>query len=506
MSIFRKLWFWAAATVVVLAVVFAFARNGKKEKENGAALKTAQVTRGNLLASITATGVTRPIQTVELKCKASGEIKLLPIDDGKYVKKGDLICKLDQTTAKNDYEQAKADYDVAIASEKQQKKEFDRVLELYGKKLVSESERDAAELALQRTHSTSVRAEAALSTASERLADTELRAPIDGIILRRDVEVGQVISSGVSSVSGGTTIALLADLNHVNVLADVDETDIGRVKIGQNVKAVADAYPDQEFSGRVLKIAPLAKVAQNVTTFEVTAEVDNPGPLLKSAMNANVELLTAERRNVLMVPNEAVKELSEVIPYFSDEERKKFEGLAMGAGGSNRQNVSFGGGGAPTGGGGQMVIVQQGGSGGGGGSGRSGGGGRPGGGGRQFRGNFDMSKIDTTKLDPEARERIRNWQKRQAERKAKGDTIGVVEVPKWVLVKEKNKIVPKRVVAGVSNLDNTEIISGLAEGDEVIAQPTSMLAKEREEMQQRMRSFGGIPGMSGSGGGGGGRR
>jgi HlyD family secretion protein len=498
MSMFRKLWFWVALGLVAAAVVFAFARTGRKEKENGAALKTAKVARGNLLASITATGLARPIQTVELKCKASGEIKFLPIDDGRYVKKGDLICKLDQTTAKNDYEQAKADYDVAVASEKQQKKEFDRILELYEKKLVSESERDNVELNFQRAHSQTVRAEAALSTSAERLADTELKAPIDGIILRRDVEVGQVISSGVSSVSGGTTIALLADLNHVNVLADVDETDIGRVKIGQNVKAVADAFPDQEFSGRVLKIAPLAKVAQNVTTFEVTAEVDNPGHLLKSGMNANVEIMTAERRNVLMVPNEAVKELSEVIPYFSEEERKKFEGLAMGAGGGNRQGVSFGGG-APTGGGGQMIVVQQGGPGGGGG-GRSSGG-RPGGG-RQFRQNMDMSQIDTTKLDPEARERIKNWQKRQAERKSRGDTIGIVEVPKWVLIKEKDKIIPKRIIAGVSNLDNTEVVSGLNEGDEVIAQPTSMLAREREEMQQRMRSFGGIPGMSsGSGGG-----
>ncbi|MCI0331482.1 MAG: efflux RND transporter periplasmic adaptor subunit [candidate division Zixibacteria bacterium] len=482
---FRKPWFWVVLGVVVVGVVLAFARSNRKEKNGAATLKIARVTRGNLLASITATGIARPIQTVELKSKASGEIIALPIDAGDYVKKGDLICKLDQTTAKNDHEQAKADYEVGLAAEKKQKKEFDRILELFEKKLVSEVERDNAELAYQQAHSQRVRAEAALSTAAERLAETELKAPIDGIILRKDVEAGQVISSGVSSVSGGTTIALLANLDKVNVLADVDETDIGRVKVGQTVKAVADAFPDQEFVGRVLKVAPLAKVEQNVTTFEVTAEVDNPRHLLKSGMNANVQIMTAEARNVLLVPNEAVKELMDVMQYFSEEEQKKFATMMDG---ENRSRTS------PAGGsGGQQVIVMQGGPGG-------GGSGRAGGGNRQVRRNFDPSKMDTTKMGPETRARMREFSAKRAERKAKGDSAGVEATPRWVLVKEKDKITPKQVLAGISNLDNTEIISGLSEGKEVIAQPTSMLAKEREAMMQRFRSFGGIPGMSGGSG------
>ncbi|MGH8004403.1 MAG: efflux RND transporter periplasmic adaptor subunit, partial [Limisphaerales bacterium] len=391
--------------------------------------------------------------------------------------------KLDQTTAKNDYEQAKADYEVGQAAEKKQKKEFDRVLELFEKKLVSEVERDNAELAYQQAHSQRVRAEAALSTAAERLAETELKAPIDGIILKKDVEEGQVISSGVSSVSGGTTIALLANLDKVNVLADVDETDIGRVKVGQTVKAVADAFPDNEFVGRVLKIAPLAKVEQNVTTFEVTAEVDNPRHLLKSGMNANVQIMTAEARDVLLVPNEAVKELLDVITYFSEEEQKKFAAM-MGGGGQNSSQTVTGGGGS-----GQMIVVQ-------GGPGGGGSGNRSGGGRRQFRGN-----MDTTKMDPETRARMRDFQAKKAQRKATGDAAQVEATPRWVLLKEKDKITPKQVLAGISNLDNTEIISGLSEGEEVIAQPTSMLAKEREEMMRRFRSLGGIPGMSGSSGG-----
>lgn len=487
---FRKLWFWAAVVAVAVVVVFAFARPDKKEKAGGAPMKTAKVSRGNLLASITATGLVRPIQTVELKSKASGEIILLPIDDGSYVKKGDLICKLDPATAKNNYEQAKADFDVAVASEKQSKKDFDRVKELFDKKLVSESDQDNAELNYQKAHSQKVRAEAALSTASDQLADTELRAPMDGIILKRDVDQGQVISSGISSVSGGTTIALLANLDKVDVVADVDETDIGKVKIGQTVKTAADAFPDQEFTGRVLKIAPLAKVAQNVTSFEVTAEVDNPGHLLKSGMNANVEILTAERRNVLMVPNEAVKEISEVMSYFSDEDKKKFGEVRFGSNGSRSPMASAGGGG----GGGQQVIVMQGGPGGGGGSSRQGG----------MRRNFDPSKIDLSKLDPETVERIKRWSAtggRQGEKKAGGDSTQNFGHPRWVLVIKGDKITPKQVMAGTSNLDNTEIISGLAEGDEVVAQATSMLAKDKEELQKRLRSMGGIPGMSGGGGG-----
>ena len=460
---FRKLWFWMVLGVVVAGGVLAFTRSDRKAKNGTAALKTAKVTRGNLLASITATGLVRPIQTVELKSKASGEIILLPIDAGDYVKKGDLICKLDQTTAKNDFEQANADFEVAGAAEKKQKKEFDRMLELFEKKLISEVERDNAELAYQQARSQRVRGEAALSTAAERLADTELKAPIEGVILRRDVEAGQVISSGVSSVSGGTTIALLANLDKVNVLADVDETDIGRVNVGQTVKAVADAFPDQEFVGRVLKIAPLAKVAQNVTTFEVTAEVDNPGHLLKSGMNANVQIMTAEARNVLMVPNEAIKELPDVIAYFSEEDQKKFAAMLSSGNANGPQRVK-----ASPGGGQQMVVIE----------GSPGGGGRSSGGNRRWQGRREKGALDSTQNS---------------------------KTPRWVLVKEKDKITPKQVMAGISSLDNTEILAGLSEGEEVIAQPTSMLAKEREEMMRRFRSFGGIPGMSG-GGSGSGRR
>jgi len=482
-AMFRKPWFWVVLLVAAAGVVYAFTRSDQKGKNGSTALKTAKVSRGNLLASITATGIVRPVQTVELKSKASGEIILLPVDAGSYVKKGDLICKLDQTTAKNDYEQAKADYEVGVAAEKKQKKEFDRALELFEKKLVSEMERDNAELAYQTAHSQRVRAEAALSTASERLADTELRAPIDGVILQRNVEAGQVISSGVSSVSGGTTIALLADLDKVNILADVDETDIGKVKKGQTVKAVADAFPDQEFVGRVLKIAPLAKVEQNVTTFEVTAELENPGHLLKSGMNANAQIMTAEAQNVLLVPNEAVKELMDVVSYFSEEDQKKFASMI---GGGNRSTSTSGGSGGG-GGGGQMVVLQ-------GGPGGGGSGNRSGGGRRQFRGN-----MNTTKMDPETRARMRDFQAKRAERKAKGDSAVVEATPRLVLVKTGAKIEPKQVTAGISNLDNTEIIFGLSEGDEVIAQPTSMLAKDREQMMQRFRSMSGIPGMSGGG-------
>lgn len=490
MGMLRKLWFWVALAAVAAGVIFAFTRPDQKEKSGAAALKTARVFRGDLVASITATGVVQPIQTVELKSKASGEIMVLPIDDGSYVKKGDLICRLDQTTAKNNYEQAKADYDVAVATENQQEKEFARVKELFEKKLVSESDRDNAELNYEKAHSEKVRAEAALSTAQDQLKDTELRAPIDGIILKSYVDQGQVISSGISSVSGGTTIALLANLDTVNVVADVDETDIGKAKIDQTVKAVADAFPDEEFTGRVLKIAPLAKVEQNVTTFEVTAEVNNRNHLLKSGMNANVQILTAEATNVLMVPNEAVKELMDVIQYFPKEDQKKYAPMAMGANHA-RSSLTDAGGVGP-----QAVAMP-----GGGGAGNG-----PGSGRRQFRGRFDPSKMDTTKMDPQMRARARAYQAQQARQKALGDSAGMEVVPRWVLVKKGEKIEPRQVLAGISNLDNTVILSGLSEGDEVVAQPTSMLAKEREEMMQRFRYFGGIPGMGGGGGGGGRRR
>ncbi len=286
-------WWWFSGTEASNAGTDAF-------------LRTAVAERGNLVVSISATGRIDPIEQVEVKSKASGEIILLPIEVGDVVNKGDLIARLDSTTAKNDFDQATADYSVAKVTVEQRDKELKRQESLFDKELAAENLVDDARLAYAQANAQLVRAKAALSTAQERLQDTEIHSPIHGVVLARPVEVGQIISSGTTTVTGGTLLCTIANMSKVYVVADVDETDIGKVEIGMPASINADAFPDMNLEGQVLRIAPLAKVQQNVTMFEVTTLVDNAQGLLKSGMNATVEVVMARADDALLIPAKAV--------------------------------------------------------------------------------------------------------------------------------------------------------------------------------------------------------
>ncbi len=153
-----------------------------------------------------------------------------------------------------------------------------------------------------------VRTKSALKEANDRNKDTLVTAPITGTILQKLVQEGNIISSGISSVNGGTTLLTMADLTRVYVKANVDETDIGKVLLNQRVKIVVDAFPKENFKGKVLLIAPQGAVVSNVTTFEVTIEIENPRSILRPGMNASLDIISEERKNVLFIPNDAIKE------------------------------------------------------------------------------------------------------------------------------------------------------------------------------------------------------
>ncbi|MFH1288802.1 MAG: efflux RND transporter periplasmic adaptor subunit [bacterium] len=152
-----------------------------------------------------------------------------------------------------------------------------------------------------------VKQRVALKLAEDNLKDTKITAPISGTILEKSVEEGQVISSGMSISSTGTTIAKMANLTKVYIDANVDETDIGKIMIQQQVKIVVDAFPKEVFKGVIIRIAPEGIIVQNVTTFEVIVEIKNPSTILKPGMNASLEVISAEHKNVLFIPNDAVK-------------------------------------------------------------------------------------------------------------------------------------------------------------------------------------------------------
>lgn len=294
--------------LLVLLLLYFLRPSGEPENPSASSpgISTSVVRRGDLTVTVNTTGIIEPITTVDIKSKASGEIIELSVEEGDSVVKGQIIARLDDMIARNAYRQAQADLEVAKVALSQALKQAKRQEELYAQNLLSEFDYEAALLEKEQANSNLAAAEVRMEDAREQLSDTVIESPIDGIILRKYVEKGQIIASGISEVSGGTTIVSIADMSRVYVKASVDEVDIGLISPGQKAIVIAETYPDREFRGEVLRIHPQAVIEQNVTTFDVTIEVDNAEGLLLSGMNASIEIIAGYKDNILIVPREAL--------------------------------------------------------------------------------------------------------------------------------------------------------------------------------------------------------
>lgn len=269
--------------------------------------KEVTVVRGPFRLAVTASGLVRPIDRIELKSKASGEVTKLPIELGDHVEKGALVAQLDQVEERAGLAQAKANLDIARAELALAEKNFERRKQLFSSNVISMEVQDQTELDLAVARSKLVQANTALEHAQERMEDTVITAPVAGIILQKYVERGQIIASGVSNVGGGTPIADVADMRGVHVEAGVDEIDIGKIAVGQRATVRAEAYPEKLYEGEVVRIAPEARVEQNVTLFDVIVAVGNIDGKLKSHMNATVEIVIVDRPDVLTIPIAALQ-------------------------------------------------------------------------------------------------------------------------------------------------------------------------------------------------------
>ena len=293
-----------ATTLLCLALTLTAC---SKKKDERAQVQTAVVERRTIVIDAEATGVVEPINVIEVKSKASGQIVRMPVETGTEVKPGDLLVQVDTRDVQNQYNQALADVRAAQARAQVSRAQKQRSDDLFGQRIVTAQEHEAAQLDYANAQAQLVRARANLDLAQQRLEDATVRAPVAGTVIEKTVSLGQVITSATGAFGGGTTLLKMADLNQVRVRALVDETDIGQVQPGQQATVTVDAYPDRPFRGAVEKIEPQAVVQQSVTMFPVLVSIQNREGLLKPGMNGEVSILIDRRENVLAVPNDAVR-------------------------------------------------------------------------------------------------------------------------------------------------------------------------------------------------------
>ena len=282
-----------------------------KDAPESSVIRTEPVRYRNIVVSAEATGVVEPVNIVEVKSKASGQINRMTVETGSDVVQGDLLVQLDTRDVDQRWEQAKADRDAARSRLDVALETRRRQRQLFQERIITEQEFQQG-LADSSSASTAfIRADAALNLAEQQRDDATVRAPIAGTIIDKTVSVGSVITSSTGSMGAGTTLLKMADLSRVRVRAHFNETDIGNVQPGLAATVTVDAFPDQPFRGLVEKIEPIAVVQQSVTMFPVLIALDNTERKLKPGMNGEVAVRLDERSNVLAVASDAIRTLRE---------------------------------------------------------------------------------------------------------------------------------------------------------------------------------------------------
>lgn len=331
------------AVIIVIVVGLVAATRGSTKIDPS---KLAKVERGDLAKSVVATGKIEPITNVEVKSKASGIVQKLLVDYGDPVKKGQVLAELDKEQILAEVDQQKASLQAAEAAARAAdadlqhakvdaegpdipmlKRAYERAQSMAKEGVVSQSTLDDAqknyEMAVNKqelgranvvsANSKLKQAEAQVAQAKAQLDEKQkeyenstIVSPIDGVVLSRDVEVGTAVSSILILGSSATLVMTLGDIHSVYVKGKVDESDIGKVFLGQPARIKVESYKDKTFSGKVTKISPMGVEKDNVTTFEVRVSIDNSSGELKSQMTANAEILLEEHKGILMVPEGAL--------------------------------------------------------------------------------------------------------------------------------------------------------------------------------------------------------
>jgi HlyD family secretion protein len=295
-------------TLNLLATVsVTFLLSGCAEEQEARTWNLAAVKTRDIVVAVQAAGIIEPVTNVELKSKASGEILSISSDTGDVVEAGELLVQIDKRTPRNSLAQADAELEAAKARRNIAQSQRNRAEKLYKSGTLNEVDLEQSVLEFANSKAEVVRSQVAVENARIALDDTEVRAPITGTIIQREVEVGQVISSPTMDVGGGTALLRMADLRFVQVRSLVDETDIGKISPGLDAIVTVAAYPNQPFAGKILKVEPQAAEEETVTLFAVIVTIDNETGLLRPGMNAEVEVNIASRYGVTAIPTIALR-------------------------------------------------------------------------------------------------------------------------------------------------------------------------------------------------------
>lgn len=291
------------AAVAAIATLAVWLLSGGK-KEEKITFDTAAVAPANIMNSITATGTIEPVTSVTVGTQVSGIVSKLFVDYNSVVKKGQVIAELDKTNLMSQLNTAKTQLATAQSQLNYQTANYKRYKTLFEKGLVAADDFDNAKLSYTQAKEQVASAKEEVQRAQTNLGYATITSPIDGVVLSKSVEEGQTVAASFSTPE---LFTIAQDLTNMQVVADVDEADIGDVKEGERVSFTVDAYPDDTFEGEVKQVRQEATTTNNVVTYEVVISAPNADLKLKPGLTANVTIYTAERKGVLSVPSKALR-------------------------------------------------------------------------------------------------------------------------------------------------------------------------------------------------------
>ncbi len=451
-----------ARLTIAMAAFVALVACTETEPEPAAPIyETAPVETRPIEVTVDAAGVIEPETLVEVKSKASGEILAIYAETGDVVEAGFLLVEVDQRTPRNQLAEAEAALVAARARREIAQTQMERAETLYGSGTLTQTDFEQSQLEFANAEADVIGKQVALENARIAMDDTEVRAPITGTIIERRVEPGTVISSPTRDVAGGSILLRMADLSSVQVRTLVDEIDIGKIRPGMATRVTVAAYPNQPFEGTVLKIEPQAILEQNVTRFAVLIRLQNRGDLLMPGMNAEVEIQIANRDAVPTIPTTALRVPDDIAATASmlgipeDQLRGKLGELNVDAAGASRtparlDEIS-------------ALFMKQ----------RSG----------------EALTADEQALLAQARSRRQGGGGGTGGGRGRSGTTSAYEFGGsfWVVAMQDGRPEPRAVRTGLTDLQYSEIVAGLAPGDEVLLLPSTSLFEQQAFLQERIQ-------------------